>query len=84
MPSPEPILAGLFFGPTSGRAMQGWMGGVMTAWDAVTYQNTVVVGGVTTYTNIPVGNPTLLAAGTVLLAMTAAGPIVICNIYQAS
>lgn len=77
-------LSGLFFGPTGGNSTLPWMGGVMTVWDAVTYANTVVVGGAVTYTDLPVINPAGLSTGQVLLAQTPAGPIVLGRIYQAT
>lgn len=75
-------LADLFLTPSAGSPLQPLLGGTMTAWNGGTYANTVVVGSVT-YTNLPVINPTLLSTGLVLVAVTAAGPIILGRIFKA-
>ncbi len=52
------------------------MGGTCTAWDAVTFHSTVVVGTVT-YTNLPVLNTAAMSTGSVLLVNTPARPIIL-------
>jgi len=72
-------LSGLFFGENTGRGIQPLTSGVVTAWDAVTHYSTVVVGGVVTYTNLPMqaSAATTMAVGKLaLLAMTDRGPII--------
>lgn len=68
-------LTRLFLRHPVGQATQEWMGGQMTAWNPVSYSNTVVVGPVT-YTDLPVVSPNGLTEGPVLLARVANGLIV--------
>lgn len=76
-------LARLFLPQRPGTAAQTFMGAVCTAWDAVTYANTVQAGSVV-FTNLPVIQPAGMATGLVLLATTPGGPIVLGPIYQAT
>lgn len=73
-------LTRLFIAPNSvlpsPTLAQDWVGGVMTAWDAVSFANTVAVGPVI-YQNLPVCSPNGLTTGTVLLAKAPGGYIVI-------
>lgn len=57
-------------------------GAYLTAWDAVTRENTVSTGA-QTFTNLPCVNPTQLAVGPVLLVDTPAAPIILGRIYTA-
>jgi hypothetical protein len=56
----------------------------MTAWDAVTYANTVSVGTGSVWTNLGVINPSLLAVGPVLCLATPAAPVVLGRLYRAT
>lgn len=73
----------LLGGPPAGRGVGTLMGGVCTAWDGTTYANTVTVGE-STWTNLPVVNPAAMSTGLVLLAFSAAGPIVLGRLFQAT
>jgi multidrug efflux pump subunit AcrA (membrane-fusion protein) len=56
-------------------------GGYLTVWTGVApYPNTVLANG-TTYTNLALINPTLLAVGPVLLIDTPARPIILGRLY---
>jgi hypothetical protein len=77
-------LARLFLGRQAGTGTQLLMGATLTTWDAVTFANTVVIGGTVTYTNLPVINPAAITTGRVLLANTPAGPIILGRIHQAT
>lgn len=57
------------------------MGSVLTAWDPVTYANTVSDGAYK-YTDCLVLNPAQLVLGRVLLLFTPAGPVILGNSYQ--
>lgn len=72
-------LSGLLLPESFGRGIQPVTSGFVTAWDAVTHASTVVVGGVVTYTNLPMqaSAATTMAVGKlVLLQMTDRGPII--------
>lgn len=71
-------LSKLFLPEFTGRGVQDWMSGFCTAWDAVTSHSTVVVGGVVTYTNLPILAPAVatMTTGLVLLSLTDRGPII--------
>lgn len=59
------------------------MGGLCTAWDGVTFANTVSAS-TTSYTNLPVLNPAAMATGLVLLAFGPAGPIILGPLHRAT
>jgi hypothetical protein len=72
-------LSRLFLPESFGRGIQPVTSGFVTAWDAVTHASTIVVGGVVTYTNLPMqaSAATTMAVGKlVLLQMTDRGPII--------
>jgi len=72
-------LSGLFFGESTGRGIQPVTSGIVTAWDAVTSHSTIVVGGVITYTNLPLqasAAASMAVGKLVLLQMTDRGPII--------
>jgi len=71
-------LSKLFLPERTGAGVQPLMGGFCTAWDAVTSHSTVVVGGVVTYTDLPILAPAVatMSTGLVLLALTDRGPII--------
>lgn len=71
-------LSRLFLPEFAGRGVQDWMSGFCTAWDPVTSYSTVVVGGVVTYTNLPIVAPAVatMTTGLVLLALSDRGPII--------
>jgi hypothetical protein len=76
-------ISGLFFGSVGGPAVQTFMGGNLTAIDDVTYENSVAVGSVI-YENCGIAcDPAALVTGRVLLGMTAAGPVILYNLFQA-
>lgn len=56
--------------------------GYITAWNAVTRENTVAGGG-QDFVNLPMINPDTLAIGPVLLIDTPAAPIILGRIYTA-
>jgi hypothetical protein len=70
-------LAGLFLPAFAGAGTQELMAGICTAWDAVTFHSTIVVGTVT-YTNLPIMSPALATMGTGLVTLhrTAAAYII--------
>lgn len=75
-------LTRLFLGPgPSGYGTSLVMGAMLTAWDAVTYANTVTDGAYT-FTDCMVLNPSLLVTGRVALLMTPGGPLILGNTYQ--
>lgn len=76
-------LTRLFLPPATGVGTQLFTSAIMTAWDGTTKANTIT-NGVVTYTNLPVINAAALTTGLVLLANTAAGPIVLGNLVQAT
>ncbi len=65
----------------SGGDQPSVLGAYMSAWDPLTYANTVSVGAVN-YTDLPVLLPALQAVGPVLLLSTPAGPVVLGRLYQ--
>lgn len=69
----------------AGRGTSLVMGGSCTAWDGVTYANTVQVGE-TGYTNLPVlaGALATMSTGTVLVVFTAQGPYILGRIVKAT
>jgi hypothetical protein len=72
-------LSGLFFSENIGRGIQPLSSGTVTAWDAVTHNSTVVVGGVVTYTNLPLlasAAATMTVGALAYLAMSDRGPII--------
>ncbi|MHA6626876.1 hypothetical protein ACU61A_15685 [Pseudonocardia sichuanensis] len=77
----DPIARLLLGAGTAGRGVAPFLGALLTAWDPVTYANTVT-DGTTTYTNVVVLQPGSLVLGRVLLAFTPAGPVVLGNSYQ--
>lgn len=56
-------------------------GALLTAWDGVTYANTVTVGSAV-YQDVTVLHPADLVLGRVLLLFTDAGPVILGNSYQ--
>ncbi|WP_181778921.1 hypothetical protein [Pseudonocardia pini] len=58
-----------------------FLGGYLTAWDAVTHANTVAIGTVS-FSNLPAIDPAGLSIGPVLLAHTDDGPVVLGRIYR--
>lgn len=70
-------LSRLFLPGARGAGSQLVMSGVCTAWDAVTHQSTVNVGGSVNYANLPVLNVAAMTVGSVLLLNTPAGPIIL-------
>ena len=55
----------------------------LQTWDAVTFANTVSIGGLKPLVNIPVVNPAALVANVpVLLINTDGGPVVLGRIYR--
>lgn len=77
----DPLSRLLLGSGPSGRGVALLQGALLTAWDSVTYANTVT-DGVTTYTDLAVLQPSTLVLGRVLLAFTAAGPVILGNSYQ--
>lgn len=77
-------LSALFLRQTPTGAVAPLMGGWVTAWNATTYENTVNIGGAVILQNLPVVNPAGVGVGVVLLANTAAGPIILGRIHQAT
>ncbi|GEL17699.1 hypothetical protein [Pseudonocardia asaccharolytica] len=75
-------LSALFLTRTPDGAVAPLMGAWLTAWNPTTYENTVNIGGAVILQNLPVVNPAGVAVGIVLLANTAAGPIILGRIYQ--
>ncbi len=67
----------------AGRGTSLLAGGSCTAWDGVTYANTVQVGE-TGYTNLPVLNPAAMSTGLVLVAFSPTGPIILGRLYSAT
>lgn len=65
----------------AGYGVSPVMGAVLTAWDDVTYANTVSDGAYT-FTDCLVLNPSTLALGRVLLLFTPGGPVILGNSYQ--
>jgi hypothetical protein len=50
----------------------------LSAWDAVTGANTVIITGTQTFTNLAIlGDPAALAIGRVLLLRTAGAPVIL-------
>lgn len=87
MTSPDAFtLTRLFIKPGTQAAPTGltqpWIGGILTAWDATSGANTVMVGP-TQYTNLLAVNPAALSAGPVLLAKGSAGYIIMGNSIKA-
>lgn len=72
-------LTRLFLPPNSGVGFPLLMQGNCTAWDAATSHSTVVIGGVASYTNLPILNSALatMSAGAVLVILSAGGPIIL-------
>jgi hypothetical protein len=78
----DPLSRLLLGSGLAGRGASLLMGGLLTAWDPVTYANTVT-DGTTTYTDVIVLQPASLVLGRVLLAFTANGlPVILGNSYQ--
>jgi hypothetical protein len=75
-------LAGLFAPDRGGRAAAPFRVGTLTAWDATTLRNTVVIDSVT-YTNLAIVIPPLAAADyyavgdSVLIGTTPGAPIIL-------
>ena len=65
----------------AGYGVSTVMGAVLTAWDPVTYANTVTDGAYT-FTDCLVLHPSLLQTGRVALYMTPAGPLILGNTFQ--
>lgn len=75
-------LSRTFLGPgPGGYGVSTVMGAVLTAWDNVTYANTVSDGAFT-FTDCLVLNPSTLVTGRVLLLFTPGGPVILGNTYQ--
>lgn len=79
-------LTHMFLAPTAApqppTLIQDWAGGVMTAWDPISYANTVQVGPAI-YHNLPVVSPQGLTEGTVLVALAPGGYIIMGNLGSA-
>lgn len=77
-------LTRLFVGPgPSGYGTDQVMGALLTAWDPVSYQNTVTDGAYTFHDCIVcAGTPPQLVLGRVLLRFTAGGPVIMGNTFQ--
>lgn len=75
-------LARLLTDPDPNRGRPMVTGGYLSAWDAVTFANTVLAGGAT-WTNVAVITPSALSIGPVLLLWADAGPVVIGRIHRA-
>jgi hypothetical protein len=78
----DPIALLLLGSGPSGVGMSRLQGAMLTAWDSVTYANTVTTGSAI-YQDVIVLNPSLLILGRVLLAFTDDGiPVILGNSYQ--
>jgi hypothetical protein len=75
-PLPPTALARLLMPGSAGTGLVGVFGAYLTAWDAVTFANTVALGGVV-WTNLRFINASLLSVGPVLMAATPASPIIL-------
>lgn len=64
-----------------GRGASVLTGGICTAWDPVTYANTVWVDGAT-LTNLPVLDPAGMGTGVVLLGVVPSGPIILGRLHR--
>lgn len=77
-----PLVRLLLDADPPGSGVSTFIGGTCTAWDGVTYANTVVAS-TTTFSNLPVLDPAAMSTGTVLLAVGPAGPIILGRLHQA-
>lgn len=73
------VIARLIDPLPGGSNIENVTSGTCTAWDAITFASTVVVGGAVTYVNLPIISPALATMGTglVLLLRSDRGPIIL-------
>ena len=73
-------LAAQLLGSSDGDPL-GVQAAYLTAWDPVTYANTVQLGGAE-FANLPVLNPASLAIGPVVVLLSPGAPIVLGRIFR--